>query len=200
MFKKLIRLLAFKRRFFFRIYTKLYKVSGFEYAELLKKYSKIHSIGRDCAIWPYTTITDPEYTRIGNNVMLTACTILGHDGSIAVLNKAYGKKLDKVGKVDIRDNVFVGHGAIVLPNVTIGPNAIVAAGAVVTKDVPENSIVAGVPARVIGSLSEHVEKLEAETKTLPWYEIINAREGGFDAKLEPILKEKRVNFFFKNKS
>ena len=43
-----------------------------------------------------------------------------------------GVKLDAVGKIDIRDNVFVGYGAIILRGVTIGPNAIVAAGAVVT--------------------------------------------------------------------
>lgn len=196
MLKKLIKILAFKKPFFFRLYNKLYKLSGYEYAELLKKHSKIHSIGNGCAIWPYTNITDPEYTRIGNNVMLTACTILGHDGSIAVLNEAFGVKLDKVGKVDIRDNVFIGHGAIVLPNVIIGPNAIVAAGAVVTKNVPENSIVAGVPARVIGSLDEYVKKLEFETKNLPWYELIQSREGGFDAKLEPDLKKERVKYFF----
>lgn len=196
MLKKLIRLLAFKQRFFFRIYTKFYRISGYEYAELLRKHSRIHSIGVDCAIWPYTNITDPEYTKIGNNVMLTACTILGHDGSIAVLNKAYGKKLDKVGKVDIRDNVFIGHGAIVLPNVIIGPNAIVAAGAVVTRDVPENSIVGGVPARVIGTLSDHVNKLEAETKNLPWFDLIESRAGGFDASLEPALKKQRVKHFF----
>ena len=105
-------------------------------------------------------------------------------------------KLDKVGKVDIKDNVFVGHGAIVLPDVTIGPNAIIAAGAVVTRDVPENSIVAGVPARVIGSLNEHVKKLEAETKTLPWFDLIQSREGGYDAAMEPVLKNKRIKFFF----
>lgn len=196
MIRNLIRKLAFKNSFFFRIYTKLYKSSGYEYAELLKIHSNIHSIGKGCAIWPYTNITDPEYTRIGNNVMLTACTILGHDGSIAVLNEAYGMKLDKVGKVDIKDNVFIGHGAIVLPNITIGPNVIVAAGAVVTKDVPENSIVAGVPARVIGSLDEYVKKIELETKNLPWYELIQSRDGGFDVKLEPALKKERVKFFF----
>ncbi|MCF6194269.1 MAG: hypothetical protein L3J46_08045, partial [Kangiellaceae bacterium] len=70
-----------------------------------KKWGRFYSIGNDCAFWPYTNITNPEYTRLGNNVMLTACTILGHDGSIAVLNKAYGKKLDRVGKEDIKENV-----------------------------------------------------------------------------------------------
>lgn len=49
------------------------------------------------------------------------------------------------------DNVFIGSGAIVLGNVRIGPNAIIGAGSLINKDVPENSIVGGVPAKVIGS-------------------------------------------------
>jgi len=70
-----------------------------------------------------------------------------------MLNRAYGVKLDSVGKIDIRDNVFVGYGAIVMPNVTIGPNAIVAAGAVVMRgDYPDNSLIAGNPAKVIRTL------------------------------------------------
>ena len=131
--------------------------------------------------------------------MLTACTILGHDGSIAMLNRAYGVKLDRVGKVDIKDNVFVGHGAIVLPGVTIGPNVIVAAGAVVTKDVPEGKIVAGVPAKVIGDLETLVKKLEEETNKLPWADLINKRVGGFDHTMEPELKRLRKAYFFDDK-
>ena len=134
MLKNIVKKIAFKTGRFKKLYLRLCNPSGYEFA---RKWGNYHAIGEDCAIWPYTNVTNPEYTRLGNNVMLTNCTVLGHDGSIAVLNKAYNKKLDRVGKVDFRDNVFVGHGAIILPNVTIGPNAIVAAGAVVSKNVPE---------------------------------------------------------------
>ena len=54
----------------------------------------------------------------------------------------------------IRDSVWIGSNATVLPGVTIGDGAIVAAGAVVTRDVPENTIVGGVPARVMRHLRE----------------------------------------------
>jgi len=128
--------------------------------------------------------------------MLSACTILGHDGSVAVLNRSYGKKLDRVGKVDIKDNVFIGHGAIILPDVTIGPNALVAAGAVVSKNVPEGTIVAGVPAKVIGRVDDLVAKLERQTNELPWADIINNREGAFDPKVEPLLKQMRIDYFW----
>lgn len=58
----------------------------------------------------------------------------------------------------ICNNVFIGEGAIVLRNVTIGNNVIVGAGSVVSKDVPENSVVAGIPAKRIMSLDEFYDK------------------------------------------
>lgn len=61
------------------------------------------------------------------------------------------KSLD-VKSVHIGKNVWLGAGAIILPGVTVGENSIVAAGAVVTKDVPANTIVGGVPAKFIKSI------------------------------------------------
>lgn len=198
MLKNIVKKIAFKTGRFKKLYLRLCNPSGYEFASFEKKWGNYHAIGDGCAIWPYTNVTNPEYTRLGNNVMLTNCTVLGHDGSIAVLNKAYNKKLDRVGKVDFKDNVFVGHGAIILPNVTIGPNAIVAAGSVVSKNVPEGTIVAGIPARVIGQVDDLVSKLERETAELPWASIIQQREGSFDPALEPALKALRIKSFFGN--
>jgi len=59
---------------------------------------------------------------------------------------------DGTGFVTLEENVFVGVRAIILRNVTVGQNSIIAAGAVVTKDVPPNSVVGGVPAKVIGTV------------------------------------------------
>jgi len=96
----------------------------------------------------------------------------------------------------IRDNVFIGYGAIILGNVTIGPNAVVGAGAVVVKDVAEGDIVAGVPAKPVGRVQDYIEKLDELTGTYPWADIIRAREGGFDPAVEPTLQEMRRKFFF----
>jgi acetyltransferase-like isoleucine patch superfamily enzyme len=64
------------------------------------------------------------------------------------LDPAKRKSLVLAGII-IKVNVWIGAGAIILPGVTVGKNAVVAAGAVVNKDVPENTVVAGVPAKVV---------------------------------------------------
>lgn len=105
--------------------------------------------------------------------------------------------MDAVGKIVIGDNVFIGHGAIVLRDVTIGSNVVVAAGSVVVKDIPDNCVVGGVPAKVIGETRALVDKLKTETSSLPWFDLIQKREGGFDPDMEQQLLELRVTHFFK---
>ena len=153
-------------------------------------------MGENCHILPTTNFTDPAYVRLGSNVHFSNSAVIGHDGSIAMLNKAYAVKLEAVGKIDIRDNVFIGYQAIILPGVTIGPDAIVAAGSVVTKDVAPGDIVAGVPARPIGKVRDLVQKLQARTDELPWAELIHQRELDFDLEMEPELVRRRVAYFY----
>lgn len=196
--KEILRRLAMRYGKFPSLYRKLCQPMGEEYAEYLRRHGNFYEIGQHCSILTTTVFTDPAYVRIGNNVHFSSCTLIGHDGSIAMLNRAYNVKLDSVGKIDIRDNVFIGCNAIILPNVTIGPNAIVAAGAVVTKDVAEGDIVAGVPAKPIGRVEDLVTELQAETQALPWADLINHREGGFDSEIEPQLIQLRVSHFYGN--
>jgi UDP-3-O-[3-hydroxymyristoyl] glucosamine N-acyltransferase len=153
-------------------------------------------MGQYCSILPATVFTDPGYVRLGNNVRFASCCVLGHSGVVNMLNRAFGTELDSVGKTDIRDNVFVGYGAIIMPGVTIGPNAVVAAGAVATRNVPPDSIVAGSPARSIGTVDNLLKKLQAQTDSYPWAEIIRGRKGVFDPELEPELRRLRSEYFF----
>ncbi|MEG5060112.1 acyltransferase [Microcoleus sp. A2-C5] len=198
-FQKILRHFAMRYGKFRGLYVKFCEPSSEEYTQFLRLHGNLYSIGENCTILPSTVFTDPTYVRIGNNVHFSTCTLIGHDGSIAMLNQAYNVKLDAVGKIDIRDNVFIGYNSLVLRNVTIGPNAIVAAGAVVTKDVAEGDIVAGVPAKPIGRVADLVEKWQAETQSLPWADLINSREGAYDPQMEPQLTEMRLSYFYRNK-
>ena len=61
------------------------------------------------------------------------------------------------------DNVYIGNNVIILPGVTIGSNVVIGAGAIVSRDIPNNSVAVGVPARVIKTVDEYLEKLKAES-------------------------------------
>ena len=91
---------------------------------------------------------------IGNNVTMSInVTLLAHDASV---EKLIG--YTKIGQVVIEDNVFIGAGSIILPNITIGKNSVIGAGSVVAKDVPPNVVVAGNPAKIITEIGNYRDK------------------------------------------
>lgn len=111
---------------------------------------------------------DATTVEIGNNVTLVYTRILTHDAS---LRKLIGNDCNKVGRVVIGDNVFVGYRSIILPNVKIGSNVIIGAGSVVTRNIPSNSVAVGNPAHVICTCDEYVQKHQArmkDTKNVYW--------------------------------
>lgn len=105
-------------------------------------------IGDHTRVGLHNTIIGP--VDIGSHVNLAqgiTVTALNHNFSDA--NKQIDEQGVSTSPVTIEDDVWIGANAVILPGVTIGEHCVVAAGAVVTKDVPPHSLVAGVPAKVI---------------------------------------------------
>ncbi len=105
--------------------------------------------------------SEPYLIRIGNNVRLTEnVQFVNHDGGMWVLRNLDPemKKYDIVKPIVIGDNVHIGIGSTIMPGVRIGSNVIVGCSSVVTHDIPDNSVAAGVPARILRSLDEYREK------------------------------------------
>lgn len=92
-----------------------------------------------------------DYCMIGPNVLITT---VGHPLS----PKARREKKAVSAPIKIGNDVWIGGNSTILPGVTIGDNVVVAAGAVVTKDVPSNCLVGGVPARVIRELENDINR------------------------------------------
>lgn len=92
--------------------------------------------------------------KIGNNVTLGPRSyLLAHDASLQ-----HPLGMTKIGLINIGNNVFVGADSIILPGVTIADNVIIGVNSVITKDIPEGSVVAGNPAKIISSYDEYVDK------------------------------------------
>ena len=124
------------------------------------------AVGEGTTIFgPRTVVIDeqtPCMIEIGKNVQITAgVTILTHGFDWSVLKGCYGEVLGSRGKVTIGDNVFIGTNATILKGVTIGSNVIIAACSVVTKDIPDNCVAIGSPAKPVMSLEEYYEKRKA---------------------------------------
>lgn len=194
---KILRVLAVKHGRFTRVYLKLANLTSTQYADYLRETKFLYRQGINNSFNKGANFTDPHLVSVGSNCVLSDCTLLCHDGSIAVLNTIFNDKFDSIGKIEIGDNVFIGHGAIIMPNVTIASNAIVAAGAVVTKNVNAREIVAGVPAKPISTVDEFAKKTKARMQDYPWLSLILKREGSYDPAMEDELTRLRQMHYFK---
>lgn len=177
------------------LYRRLCQPTGQEWAQFVRRHGNLHAMGDGCVIQTNVTFTDPSFVQLGHNVHLSGCTLFGHDGSVNMLSVATGKTLDRVGPVVVHDNVFIGHQAIVMPGVMVGSMSIVAAGSVVTRDVPAGVVVGGCPARVIGTTEAYLARLESQTADLPWLNALRHRSDPL-APADDGLQATRMQHFF----
>ena len=121
--------------------------SGVDYA----RYKGV-KVGINCRIYTGKSFgSEPWLISIGNNVTITSgVVLLTHDGSLWLMNDEKGRRY-MFRRVSIGNNVFIGVNSIIMPGVKIEDNVIVAAGSIVTKSVPKGVIIAGNPAKIIGS-------------------------------------------------
>jgi acetyltransferase-like isoleucine patch superfamily enzyme len=121
-------------------------------------------IGEDCQLpgfngWPRFG-SEPYLISIGRRVAIAGGVVfITHDGGTWVFRRNEGfEDVVKYGRITIHDNCVIGYGAILLPGIEIGPNSVVAAGAVVGRSVPPNSLAAGVPARTFMTLDDYAKQ------------------------------------------
>jgi acetyltransferase-like isoleucine patch superfamily enzyme len=127
------------------------------------------AIDETITVFPPLHVNYGEHLSLGKNVFINFnCTFLSLGGitieddvligpGVSIISEGHPlapaeRQTLVPGKVNIAKNAWIGAGATILPGISIGENAVVAAGAVVTKDVPANSVVAGVPAKIIKSI------------------------------------------------
>ena len=154
----------------------IYRIRG-EYTtqQLIKMGMKVgNNFGR-----LHGVILDPSHCwliEIGDNVTLAPRVhILCHDAS----TKGF-LGYTRIAKVKIGNDVFVGAGSVILPGVSIGSRVIIGAGSVVTHDIPEGSVAAGNPAKVIASLDDYLKKESERMKVSPCYEEEYTLRGNVD--------------------
>ncbi len=113
----------------------------------------------------YTNLINiSDHVVIASGVMFVTHDAIHYSLEKTNATRTSGKLKKNIGCIKIENNVFVGGGSIILPDVHIGgSNVVIGAGGIVTKDVPDNSVIAGNPARYICSVSELIARREKKT-------------------------------------
>lgn len=126
-------------------------------------------IDRSTAIFPPFYVNYGRHTKIGENVFINFdCVFLDFGGitfedsvfiapKVSLLTEGHPLSPENrhsltAGPIHLKRNEWIGANATIMQGVTVGENSVVAAGAVVTKDVPDNTVVGGIPAKIIKSL------------------------------------------------
>ena len=132
-----------------------------ERAKIIRGMKNFVRIGDHCEIYGGVSFgSEPYMIELGDHVRVTANVhFLTHDGGLWVFRTQKAlEHADLFGRIKVGNNVHIGMGAYICPNVTIGDNVIVAVGAIVTKDVPSDCVVAGIPAKIIETIDEYYQK------------------------------------------
>lgn len=157
------------QRAFWSIILKFLPGGSKKKTEFIRKHHLFGSIGKNCHIQRWKLPLHSELLFLHDNVRFASNVgIVTHDGIHRMLNRKYqtDEFIERVGCIEIMDNVFVGSGTRILYNTKIGSNVIIGSDSLVNKDIPDNSVYAGVPARYICSFDEYVEKARKYSESI----------------------------------
>lgn len=129
--------------------------------EFIRKHYLYSSVGKNCMIMKKKLPLYNNLVFFHDNVWIASNVgFVTHDVIHCMLNGRTGRDnfIEKVGCIEVMNNVFIGSGTRILYNTRIGNNVIIGSHSLVNKDIPDNSVYAGVPARYICSFDEYLEK------------------------------------------
>ena len=129
-----------------------------------------YKLGKNSKVYTNNIGTEPYLIKIGDFVNVAAgVKFINHDISCENISRlTSGMKLDSVGSIELKNNSFVGAYSILMPNTSVGENSVIAAGSVLTKNVPDNEVWGGVPAKKIMSIEEYKNKLIEKNIKYNW--------------------------------
>lgn len=148
--------------------------SSYKRADYLRKHHIFSSIGENCSIMNRKIPLYAKLIRLGNNVHLASkVDFTTHDAIHNMLNNIKSTDIppekwpERIGCIEIGDNVFVGASTQILYDIKIGSNVIIGAHSLVNKDIPDGVVAAGVPAKIIGTFEEFINKKRAYKAQYP---------------------------------
>jgi acetyltransferase-like isoleucine patch superfamily enzyme len=120
-------------------------------------------IGKDCRLLNTNARTfgsEPYLIQIGDHVTVTSgVRFINHDGGMWVFRENE-PDIELFGTIKIGSNVFIGMDTLILPGVTIGNNCVIGAGSIVTRDIPNNTVALGSPARPLKSIDDYRQSVD----------------------------------------
>lgn len=149
--------------------------NAYKNAEYIRKHNIFHHMGEGCFYHPRKLPTEPILVSMGDNVWVASgVRFVTHDmsGDMLKNHPKYKADFEKMyspyymGTIEIGNNVMIGADSIILYDIKIGDDCVIAAGSVVTKDVPSGTVVAGVPAKPVGSFAAFAEKRKETLKNM----------------------------------
>ena len=150
-----------KQRALWSVVLKILPGGAKKRTDYIRKHHLFGSIGNNCSIQSRKLPLHSELIFLHDNVRIASNVgFVTHDVIHSMLNRKFHTNafIERVGCIEIMDNVFVGSGTRILYNTRIGSNVIIGSDSLVNKDIPDNSVYAGVPAHYICSFDEYVKK------------------------------------------